>query len=140
MTTTSNGTTAIVLAGGVAKGAFEAGAIKVLVEHGIKFAQVVGTSSGALNAILLAAAIRADREREAMADLLSLWRDEASWMHVFHFTVRDALRRRALSDSTKLLHLMRTEIPKVAIAAVNPVRLHLVVTAIHGVIDRLGAS
>ena len=140
MTTTSNGTTAIVLAGGVAKGAFEAGAIQVLVEHGIKLAQVVGTSSGALNAILLAAAIRANREREAMPDLLNLWRDEASWMHVFHFTVRDALRRRALSDSTKLLHLMRTEIPKVATAAVNPVRLHLVVSAIDGVINRLGSE
>jgi NTE family protein len=140
MTTTSNGTTAIVLSGGVAKGAFEAGAIDVFVEHGIKLTQVVGTSSGALNAILLAAAIRAGREREAMPDLLNLWREEASWMRVFHFTVRDALRRRALSDSSKLLHLMRTEIPKVAIAAVNPVRLHLVVTAIDGVPNRLGSE
>jgi NTE family protein len=140
MTTTSNGTTAIVLAGGVAKGAFEAGAIQVLVEHGIKFAQVVGTSSGALNAILLAAAIRANRERESMAQLLGLWREEASWMRVFHFTIRDALRARALSDSTRLLHLMRTEIPLVTIAAVNPVRLHLVVTAIDGVIGQLGTE
>lgn len=112
MTARSSGGTALVLAGGVAKGAFEAGAIDVLLQHDVQIRQVVGTSSGALNATWLAAAIRGGRPRQASPHLLDLWRKEADWMRVFHFTPVDALRGRALSDSKHIIELMRAEVPK----------------------------
>lgn len=137
MTTRSQGTTALVLAGGVAKGAFEAGAIDVFLEHGLEIRQVVGTSSGALNATWLAAAIRGGQQRQAGPRLLHLWREEAEWMRVFHFTPVDALRGRALSDSQHILELMRAEVPRVMTGAVHPIGLHLVVTAVRGLQRRL---
>jgi NTE family protein len=137
MSKRSHGTTALVLAGGVAKGAFEAGALEVLVERGIRIAQVVGASSGALNAIMLAAAIHAEREREAMERLVTLWREEADWMRGFNFTPIDALHGRGISDSSRALALMREEIPKVATAALHPVRLYLVTAAVEGVLKDL---
>ncbi len=44
----------LVLQGGGAKGAFQAGAVKALLEHGYTFDGVVGTSIGALNALIIA--------------------------------------------------------------------------------------
>jgi NTE family protein len=125
--------TAIVLAGGVAKGAFEAGALDVVVRRGIPITQLVGTSSGALNATMMAAAVRAGREPDAAARLLTLWRDDADWMRVFHVTLRDALEGRGLSDSGKILQLMRDEIPLIATAATHAVGLRIVVGALQGV-------
>ena len=124
--------TAIVLAGGVAKGAFEAGALDVLVERGVRMSQVVGTSSGALNAALLAAGVRAGRERDATRRLVELWRDDASWMHVFHLSLRDIAARTGISDSSEILALVKRELPRMATAAVNPVRLRIVVAALRG--------
>ena len=132
--------TAVVLAGGVAKGAFEAGALDVLVERGVRFGQVVGTSSGALNATLLAAGIRAGRERDATRRLVELWRDDASWMRVFHLSVRDIVARTGLSDSSEILALVRREVTEMATAAVHPVRLRLVVAALRGVAGSLAGQ
>jgi NTE family protein len=137
MTRGADRKTAVVLAGGVARGAFEAGALEVLANHGIQFVHVVGTSSGALNALMWAAAIRADRERDAAARLVTLWREEADWMRAFHFTPIDALHGRGLSDSSRAFALMRREIPNILTGAVRPVHLNLVVTAIEGVLDEL---
>jgi NTE family protein len=128
---------AIVFAGGVARGAFEAGAIDVLVRRGIPIRQVVGTSSGALNATMIAAAVRAGRESDATARLLKLWRDEADWMEVFHITLREAFEGRGLSDSKKILQLMREEVPRIATAAINPVGLRIVVGALQGVMSSI---
>jgi len=124
---------AVVLAGGVAKGAFEAGALDVLVERGGQLSQGVGTSSGALNATLLAAGIRAGRQRDATRRLVELWRDDASWMRVFHLSLRDIATRTGISDSSEVLALVRRELPRMATAAVNPVRLRIVVAALRGV-------
>lgn len=135
---TSASKTAVVLAGGVAKGAFEAGALDVLVEHGVRVSQVVGTSSGALNAALLAAGIRAGRERDATRRLVELWRDDASWMRVFHLSLRDIAARTGISDSSEILALVKREFPRMATAAVNPVRLRIVVAALRGVLRSLG--
>ena len=46
--------TALVLNGGGAKGAFEAGAIKVLLDHHFEFNLIAGVSAGALNGAMLA--------------------------------------------------------------------------------------
>ena len=59
--------TAVILSGGVAKGAFEAGALTVLANKGFDVTQVVGASSGSLNATMYAASVRAGRERDAAA-------------------------------------------------------------------------
>jgi NTE family protein len=125
--------TALVLAGGVAKGAFEAGALAVLAEAGLAVGQVVGTSSGALNALMYAAAVRAGRERDATRRLVELWQRDASWMHFFHVDLRDALEGRGLSDASRVLQLMRDEIPRIATARVHPVGLRIVVAALQGV-------
>jgi NTE family protein len=130
--------TAIVLSGGVAKGAFEAGALDVLVERGIKISQVVGTSSGSLNATMLAGAVRAGRERDATRRLLTLWHDDADWMHIFHLTLREALEGRGLSDSFRVLKLMRDELPKITTASINPIRLRIVVGLLNGVRRQFG--
>ena len=132
--------TAIVLAGGVAKGAFEAGALDVIVRRGISIGQLVGASSGALNATMMAAAVRAGRESDATTRLLTLWRDDADWMKVFHITLHDALEGRGLSDSTKILQLMREEIPRIATAAVSPVGLRIVVGALQGVMSAINGA
>jgi NTE family protein len=134
---TANPRTAIVLSGGVAKGAFEAGALEVLVEHGLRVSQVVGTSSGALNATMLAGAVRAGRERDAMKRLVTLWREDATWLHILHVNVHEALEGRGLSDSKRILQLMRDELPPVLTAALYPIRLRIIVAALRGVTRQL---
>ena len=69
----STGTTAIVLAGAGARGAYEAGVLSVLVPRllerpGQKIA-LVGTSAGAINTAILAAFENADKAVAAMTDL-----------------------------------------------------------------------
>lgn len=132
--------TAVVLAGGVAKGAFEAGALDVIVARGVSICQVVGASSGALNATMIAAAVRAGREADATARLLTLWREDADWMKVFHVSWRDVLEGRGLSDSQKILELLRREIPRIATAAVSAIGLRIVVGALQGVLSSIGAE
>jgi NTE family protein len=132
--------TALILAGGVAKGAFEAGALSVLATRGLHVSQVVGASSGSLNATMYAASIRANREAVAAQRLVSLWREEADWMHVFHFSLKNLVERRALSDSTRIMQLLRTEVPQIATAAVNDVGLRLVVGAVNGTQGDIGGQ
>jgi len=45
--------TALVLSGGGSKGAFQAGAIKYLLEKGVKFNVIAGTSVGGLNGLIV---------------------------------------------------------------------------------------
>lgn len=124
--------TAIILAGGVAKGAFEAGVLSVIAQRGFQICQIVGSSSGALNATMYAAAVRSGQEIEAANRLQSLWLDDADWMRVFHFSWRDIVDRVALSDSSRIYDLLRAHIPPLVTAKVNDVGLRLVVGAING--------
>jgi NTE family protein len=62
----ADATTALVLSGGGAKGAYEAGVAAVLLEHGVPIRLVAGSSAGALNAALIA-----DGRRD---QLEALWR------------------------------------------------------------------
>jgi NTE family protein len=130
--------TAVILAGGVAKGAFEAGALSVLAERGVEVMRVVGASSGALNGIMYAGAIRSGRQVDATRRLMQLWLDDADWMHVFHFSPHDVLQRRALSDSTRIYKLMRDELPSILTARVNDVQLQIVVGAANGKRGNIG--
>ena len=76
---------ALVLAGGVAKGAFGAGACAVLFNElpCLNVTRVVATSSGALNAAFLSPAIRGGAAGDAAYDHESLWLDHASFGDVF---------------------------------------------------------
>jgi NTE family protein len=130
-------TTGVVLAGGVAKGAFEAGALDALIERGVRLSQVVGASSGALNATLLAAGIRAGRARDATQRLIALWRDDARWMRFLHLSLRDLFERSGVSDSKDILQLLGEEVPRIATAASSPVRLRIVVAALRGVVREI---
>ncbi len=133
-------TTAVILAGGVAKGAFEAGALEVLAGTDIEISQLVATSSGALNGAFLAASIRAGKQRESAPRLVELWEDDATWLHSIHVDFKELLSRVALSDSDDLLALMRAEIEPLAGPEVNPVSLKLVVGLVQGVLGSIGAE
>src|SRR4051812_31969664 len=103
-------TIAVVLAGAVAKGAFEAGVIRALVRADVKIVRIVAASSGALNGTVLASSVRnRDLVRGAEA-LVALWRDHAEWSEVFHASIRDVLKRDGVSDQKRLLALLRDHI------------------------------
>ena len=129
--------TAVILAGGVAKGAFEAGALEVLTAHGIAFSSIVATSSGALNGTLLAAAVRSRRTGEAGAQLVRLWEERATWTYAFRPSLPDALALRGLLSSRPVFDLLRSEVTPFASAALDPVSLRIVVAAINGLPARL---
>jgi len=57
----------LVLEGGGVRAAYSAGVCKALIDHGLKFQAVVGSSSGSVNAAFFAA--------QQMAELLELWID-----------------------------------------------------------------
>jgi NTE family protein len=118
---------AVVLAGAVAKGAFEAGALQMLAaaieaEH-VRVLRIVAASSGALNAVSFGAAIRNRRERAGADELAVLWRDKAGFSDVFRFGFRN-LCRQGLSDGSKLRQLLRETIP-VADASVLPAHVNV---------------
>ncbi|HYA08291.1 MAG TPA: patatin-like phospholipase family protein [Gaiellaceae bacterium] len=94
--------TTIVLSGGGAKGAYEAGAVAALVEHGLPIRLVAGSSAGALSAAMIVAG-RADR-------LEATWRaitqDQVYAMRAPTFLaglLPGWLTLRALSNTTSLL-------------------------------------
>ena len=89
-------TAAIVLSGGGARGAYEAGVLRYLrdeVPGGAEFRLpiVCGTSVGAIHAVFVAAT--ADRPREGARELTDVWRDMRLG-DVFHLGVREILSAR----------------------------------------------
>jgi len=130
---------AVILGGGVAKGAFEAGALEVLTQaHGADLAQVIGTSSGALNALLLAAAVRAGRAHDGARQLLDLWRRKGDWRNAFAVKLGHLVRGRGLSTSDGIYNLARQYVDPFATAPKrHPVRLDLVATSSRGVVRQV---
>src|SRR5688572_9522505 len=90
--------TALILAGAVANGAFEAGAIDVLVKAGHSFRPIVAASSGGLNGTLFAAGIRSGKEPFAASELVRLWETSAGLTQAFNPSLRDLLAGRGFSD------------------------------------------
>lgn len=85
---------ALVLSGGGNRGALQAGAVQVLLEAGLSFDLLVGTSVGAMNAAFLAAGPTARRGRE----LVRLWRDLRRTDLVADRPVQRAIRLLLRSD------------------------------------------
>src|SRR3569623_3786228 len=98
---------AVVLAGAVAKGAYEAGVLQARVRANLHIVRIVAASSGALNGTLLAAAARA-RSLEASTDrLVELWRDEATWRGVFPPRLPVLRTLQGVSDRERVLAQLR---------------------------------
>jgi NTE family protein len=129
---------AVILAGAVAKGAFEAGALEVLVRRNVEIVQIVGSSSGALNATMLANGVCGGDAPNATSKLVQLWEDEATLTHVFDLDARDLLQLRGVSDQDKLLRLLSSNIkPRKSSRTVG---LRLVVAALNGALGQIGSD
>jgi NTE family protein len=136
---TQTKTIAVVLAGAVAKGAFEAGVIRALVRADVKIARIVAASSGALNGTVLASAVRTRTLIEGAEALVALWRDHAEWSEVFHASLRDLLRRDGVSDQKHLLALLRAHILPTQPDDPDDVNLRIIVAALNGCRGAIGA-
>jgi predicted acylesterase/phospholipase RssA len=119
---------ALVLAGGVAKGAFIAGAVLALAQSTpLRVRRIVATSSGALSAVFVASAIRDGRDLTvAGAELVALWREKATVAGAFDWSAGGIARRTGLSTSAKLLALMRQYVRPAR--GRRPIELRLVMT------------
>jgi NTE family protein len=129
--------TGLVLAGAVAKGAFQAGALEVLHRRGLRFARVVAASSGAINGAYWAAAIRAGREDEAARALPELWRDRAN-TGIFHLNPLAILGARGISTGDRIADLLEEVVGPWLPGARRPVELRVVVTSLRGVPGSIG--
>ncbi len=123
---------AIVLAGAVTKGAFEAGALQVVAERGIAVRRIVAASSGALNGTAYAAGVRARRERAAARELREVWENQAGLCDVLHFSLGDVLHGRGLSDQEKLYGLLRDHVPPSTVGDPAPIDLQLITAPLNG--------
>lgn len=125
--------TAIILAGALAKGAFESGALSVIVKNpDIKISTIVATSSGALNATALAAGVASHKTEQAMEALVKTWIDHGSWYNILEFSFGRILNRQGLSTSDRLKRLIKTTVEKFVTSDLNPVELKIVLTQLSG--------
>lgn len=130
---------AVVLAGAVAKGAFEAGAIQALAEANVQIVRIVASSSGALNGAVLAGAIRSGMVEQGAATLVSLWNDRAEWYEVFDVSLVDIFKRDGISSQAKLIDLLRSYVtPTPPSAVTSPIQLRLIVAPIDGTPGTIG--
>jgi NTE family protein len=128
---------AVVLAGAVAKGAFEAGVLQALAHRNVQVVRIVGSSSGALNGTMLAAAVRARDLTGGTTRLVELWRDKAGWTDVFHASFHALVGREGVSDSTKLVALLRQQIAPMPQG--DDITLRLLTAPLGGVTGNIGA-
>jgi len=135
MTDRSDKTTAVILAGAVAKGAFEAGVLDVLASRDAKVTTVVGTSAGALNATLYAAGVALGREDDAARRLVELWGRRASFAGFYSPAPLGLLGQGGLSTMKRVRALLRRQLDEMfegSVGAQAPVELRLVVTRLEG--------
>ncbi len=126
---------ALILSGGVAKGAFGAGALSVLADSAeLDVRRIVATSSGALNGVFLAAALRRGDERAAASALADLWIEHGSVGEVFDLNLSGVTALTGLSTDGKVMDLLRRYVRPST--GGRFIELHLVVTATSGVPDQ----
>lgn len=127
---------AVVLAGAGAKGAYEAGALHVLARENVQIVRIVAASSGALNGVLLAAAVRG-RDLDVGTDkLIDLWRDQAGWTNVFHPKLRLLVARQAISDNAKMLRTLREHVSPQPVG--EEINLRVLVAPLGGITSTIG--
>jgi NTE family protein len=126
----------VVIAGGVAKGAFEAGALLSLTRAGLNVVRIVAASAGALNGVVYAGAVRGAQPEADAAELVRMWHDEGDWSHVLSLSARAMWRREGLADASGVLEMLRRAVrPGPAARAVE---LVLVVASLGGVKVEVG--
>jgi NTE family protein len=132
--------TALILAGAVAKGAFEAGVLEVLSEHleRIPIVRIVAASAGALNGAVYAAGIRHGSEHLVAARLVELWQHDASWHNVLKVSPLDILHGVGIGTGNRLLPLMQRAVEDLPLVRRRPIQLQLVLTALEGTSGRIG--
>jgi NTE family protein len=96
----------LVLSGAVAEGAFEAGFLGVLAEAAPRIVTVAGTSSGALNATVVAAGVATGRLKGAAAALQKLWIEHGALRNIEAFDWRNLWHVRGLFSSEGLQRLV----------------------------------
>lgn len=125
--------TAIILAGALAKGAFEAGALKVITKNPeLKIKTIVAASSGALNATALAAGITSNKTEQAMDSLINTWTNHGSWYNILEFSLGSITSRQGLSTSDRLMRLLKVTVEKFVTSDLHPVELKIVLTQLSG--------
>ncbi len=130
---------AIVVGGAVAKGAFAAGALAHVVDElqraGMPIRALVGTSSGALNATVMAAGVQAGDPTAAARILTRMWTEDAGLTHVASFDLGSTLLGRGVSRSTRIIGMLEeacsTLVPPQG--RPSPVALRIVVAPLAGV-------
>lgn len=125
--------TAIILAGALAKGAFEAGVLKIITKNPeLKIKTIVATSSGALNATALAAGITSQKVDQAMDALINTWVDHGSWYNILEFSLAKIMSRQGVSSSDRLMRLIKVTVEKFVTSELYPVELKIVLTQLAG--------
>ena len=102
---------AFVLSGGGNRGALDVGALRVLVERGIRPEMLVGTSAGAVNAAMVAS----DPTLEGVQRLVNAWREITKY-DVYpgnHLTamLRSLLRQDGMFPNRRLCRFIRAHLP-----------------------------
>jgi predicted acylesterase/phospholipase RssA len=139
---------AIVVGGAVAKGAFAAGALAHLTlklrADGTPIRAVVGTSSGALNATVIAAGVAAGRPVSAAKELVRLWRDRGSASRILDVDPWSAARFGGVCGSRRVVELLDEACARLrggaSPAGVTQVALRLVVAPLAGTAVGTGAT
>ena len=126
--------TALILAGAVAKGAFEAGVLDVLSQHleHIPIVRIVAASSGALNGSIYATGIRYGSEHLVAGRLVEMWLHDANWHNVLKVSPLDILHGVGVGTGQRLLPLMQAAVASLPIVHRKQVELELVLTALQG--------
>lgn len=140
-------TDALILSGGVAKGAFDAGVLSVLLgregkESGkaspVNVRSIVAASSGALNGAFAASVLHAGTEEAEIGRLASLWLEDASFGRVFEPTFGGIFGLRGASGEDKVLHILRNAIAPAP--RVRTIELRLVVGNLAGSLEQIGGA
>jgi NTE family protein len=126
--------TALILAGAVAKGAFEAGVLGALADHAaeVPICRIIGTSSGALNGALYALGIRAAEEVKAARALATLWEQSGSWHNALKLDLREIIERKGLGTAARIRSLLYEAAKGLRGNAGRPIDLQLILTRLDG--------
>jgi NTE family protein len=126
--------TALILAGAVAKGAFEAGVLEVLSEHleRVPIVRIVAASSGALNGAVYATGIRYGSEYLVARRLVALWLHDANWHNVLKLSPLDILHGVGVGTADRLLPLLEKAVDDLPLVQRRPIDLELVLTVLKG--------
>jgi predicted acylesterase/phospholipase RssA len=132
---------AMVLAGAASKGAFAAGAIRVLSQPqvkaslGLDFERIVAVSSGAFNGVYYAAAIHSGHEANAGERMARIWIEQGTLAHAFQPGLREIAGLEGFSKDTQILRTLREIIAPAP--ARHPITLRIVVTNADGDLSKI---